>query len=103
GSAGGGGLSRWGAFVVVVGAGLRGLADVAVVQAADFRELHDLAHRGEFDWPAAGCVRARGACAPDPLSSGGLGSNRRGRVEGFLTAESFLSGCALPYTIATVR
>jgi hypothetical protein len=28
------------------GAGLRGLAEVAVVQAADFWKLHDLARRG---------------------------------------------------------
>ena len=38
------------------GAGLGGLAEVAVVQAADFWELHDLARRGELDWPEAGCV-----------------------------------------------
>ena len=34
------------------GAGLRRLADVAVVQAADFRKLHDPAHLGELDGPA---------------------------------------------------
>jgi hypothetical protein len=32
-------------------AGLRGLANVAMVQAADFRELYDLARRGELDRP----------------------------------------------------
>ena len=37
-------------------AGLRGLADVAVVQAADFGTLHDLARRGELDRPEVGCV-----------------------------------------------
>jgi len=29
--------------------GLRGVADVAVVQTADFRKLHNLAFRGAFD------------------------------------------------------
>jgi hypothetical protein len=36
--------------------GLRGLAEVAVVQAADFWNLHDLARRGELDRPRVGCV-----------------------------------------------
>ena len=33
------------------GGGLRGLADVAMVQAADFGKLHDSARVGERDWP----------------------------------------------------
>jgi hypothetical protein len=37
-------------------AGLRGLAQVAVVQAPDFRTLYDLAGRGGLDAPEAGCV-----------------------------------------------
>jgi hypothetical protein len=36
--------------------GLCGLAEVAVVQAADFWNLHDLARRGELDRPEIGCV-----------------------------------------------
>jgi hypothetical protein len=36
--------------------GLRGLAEVAVVQAADYWNLHDLARRGELDRPEIGCV-----------------------------------------------
>jgi hypothetical protein len=36
--------------------GLRGPAEVAVVQAADFWNLHDLARRGELDRPGVGCV-----------------------------------------------
>jgi hypothetical protein len=35
---------------------LRGLAEVAVVQAADFWTLHDLARRGELDGPRVGRV-----------------------------------------------
>jgi hypothetical protein len=44
---------------------LCGLADVAMMQAADFGKLHDLPRRGELDWPESGaslssarCVRA---------------------------------------------
>ena len=37
-------------------AGLRGLTDVAVVQAADFGTLHDLPCHGELDRPEIGCV-----------------------------------------------
>jgi hypothetical protein len=36
--------------------GLRGPAEVAVVQAADFWNLHDLARRGALDRPEVGCV-----------------------------------------------
>jgi hypothetical protein len=36
--------------------GLRGLPDIAVVQAADFWTLHDLARRGELDGPELGCI-----------------------------------------------
>jgi hypothetical protein len=36
--------------------GLRGPAEVAVVQAADFGNLHDLARRRELDRPGVGCV-----------------------------------------------
>jgi hypothetical protein len=32
------------------------LAEVAVVQAADFWNLHDRARRGELDRPEVGCV-----------------------------------------------
>ena len=35
---------------------LRGPAEVAVVQAADFWNLHDRARRGELDRPEVGCV-----------------------------------------------
>ena len=55
------------AFAVVGsagGAGLRGLAEVAVVQAADFWKLHDLAGRGELDGPELGCILVeREVCA----------------------------------------
>jgi len=37
-------------------AGLRGLAEVAVVQAADFGNLHDLPGHGELNRPGVGCV-----------------------------------------------
>ena len=36
--------------------GLRGLTEIAVVQAADFGKLHDYAFRGAFDGPEVGCV-----------------------------------------------
>src|SRR5262245_50455256 len=36
--------------------GLRGLAEVTVVQAADFWNLYDLARGGELDRPWVGCV-----------------------------------------------
>ena len=39
-----------------IGWGLRGLAEVAVVQTADFWNLHDLARRGEADRPEVGGV-----------------------------------------------
>jgi hypothetical protein len=39
-----------------IGWGLRGLAEAAVVQAADFWNLHDLARRGELDKPEVGWV-----------------------------------------------
>ena len=42
--------NRWGGW------GLRGPAEVAVVQAADFWNLHDLARRGALDGPEVGCV-----------------------------------------------
>ena len=46
------------------GAGLRGLAEVAVVQAADFWKLHDLARREELDGPELGCILVeREVCA----------------------------------------
>jgi hypothetical protein len=46
------------------GAGLRGLAEVAVVQAADFWKLHDRARRGELDEPELGCILVeREVCA----------------------------------------
>ena len=38
------------------GVRLCGLAQVAVVQAADFRKLHDSASRGGLDGPDIGCV-----------------------------------------------
>ena len=38
------------------GVRLRGLAQVAVVQAADFWKLHDPPSRGEFDGPGIWCV-----------------------------------------------
>jgi hypothetical protein len=41
-----------------------GVADVAVVQAADFGKLHDLARRGECDRPEVRCVLVeREVCA----------------------------------------
>jgi hypothetical protein len=46
------------------GAELRGQAEVAVVQAADFWKLHDLARRGELDGPELGCILVeREVCA----------------------------------------
>jgi hypothetical protein len=36
--------------------GLRGSAEVAVVQAADFWNLHDRARGGDLDRPEVGCV-----------------------------------------------
>ena len=46
------------------GAGLRGLAEVAVVQAADFGKLHDRPRRGKLDGPELGCVLVeREVCA----------------------------------------
>jgi hypothetical protein len=46
------------------GLGLRGLAEVAVVQAADFWKLHDLARREELDGPELGCILVeREVCA----------------------------------------
>src|SRR5262245_42901493 len=48
-----------GAFAVVILAdqlGLRGAAEVAVVQAADFRKLHDPARLGARDGSKVGCV-----------------------------------------------
>lgn len=38
------------------GWGLRGPAEVAVLQAADVWNLHDLASRGELDRPVVRCV-----------------------------------------------
>ena len=35
---------------------LRGLTEVAMVQAADFWKLHDLARRGELDGPELACI-----------------------------------------------
>jgi hypothetical protein len=47
-----------------VAAELRGLAEVAMVQSADFWTLHDLARRGELDGPELGCVLVeREVCA----------------------------------------
>jgi hypothetical protein len=40
--------------------GLRGLADVVVVQAADFGKLHDLTCHRELDRPEVGCVLVQG-------------------------------------------
>ena len=57
-------------------AGLRGLAEVAVVQAADFGKLHDPPRRGKLDRPEVGCVlveREMGTC----LMIIGKGSRRR--------------------------
>jgi len=41
-------------------AGLRSLADVAMMQAADFGKLYDLARRGKLDGPQGGGVLAEG-------------------------------------------
>jgi hypothetical protein len=55
------------AFVLVGppgGVGLRGVAEVAMVQAADFWKLHDFARRGELDGPELGCILVeREVCA----------------------------------------
>jgi hypothetical protein len=55
------------AFAVVGppgGVGLRGLTEIAMVQAADFWKLHDLARRGELDGPELGCILVeREVCA----------------------------------------
>jgi Beta-lactamase len=56
--------------------GLRGLAEVAVVQAADFWNLHDRARRGELDRPAVGCVLVE-------CEMGALDGNRRSNGSGF--------------------
>jgi hypothetical protein len=42
--------------VILRAGGLCGLAEVAVVQAADFWNLHDLASCGKLDGPGVGCV-----------------------------------------------
>src|SRR5215475_2182280 len=49
-------ISRSAAQTTEGGAALRGLADVAMVQAADFGKLHDLSRRRELDRPEARCV-----------------------------------------------
>jgi hypothetical protein len=46
------------------GGGLRGLADVAVVQAADFGKLHDPAGRGELDRPGVWSILAEREMGP---------------------------------------
>src|SRR5262245_34128898 len=43
---------------------LRGLADVTMVQAADFGKLHDPLCRGEFDRPPVGRVLVEGEVRP---------------------------------------
>jgi hypothetical protein len=66
---------------------LRGLADVAMVQAADFGKLHDLPCRGEFDRPEVGRVLVEGEVGPHLMVVGknsgpgcGGGVARRGRA-----------------------
>ena len=49
-------VARWWCERLRDDLGLRGLAEVAVVQAADFGNLHDLAGGGELDRPEVGCV-----------------------------------------------
>ena len=47
---------RWVVVVMPCAAELRGLTEVAVMQAADFWKLDDRALRGGFDTPEVGCV-----------------------------------------------
>jgi hypothetical protein len=49
------------------GAGLRGPTKIAMVQAADFWKLHDLADRGELDEPDVGCVLVEREVRASPL------------------------------------
>jgi hypothetical protein len=53
-------------------AGLRGLADVAVVQAADFGKLDNLPWRGELDRPEVRRVLAQREVGTRPMVRGGV-------------------------------
>jgi hypothetical protein len=59
------------ARAVVLGAlrraGLRGLAKVAMVQAANFWTLHDLAGQGVLDGPDVGCVLVEREMSAGPV------------------------------------
>ena len=59
--------------------GLRGLADVAMVQAADFGELHDLA-RGELDGPAVRCVLVEREVGTRPMVIGDVAGQDAAQV-----------------------
>ena len=62
-------------------AGLRRPADVAMMQTADFRNLHDRAHLRPLDWPPirAHPSGARGECVPgDSTRSSGSGCGAGG-------------------------